>query len=152
MVRTQNLLTNAIAKKQFHHQDEENNSTEFAGKNDDKSSLNTRPSNPQDLEWLAEMERIVLKNLPNLDFTLETLSSFIFLSPRQIRRRLKQLTGLSFSQYLREVRFREARRLLEMNEVKTIKEVSYKIGFRDVKYFSQQFKKQTGKSPSTYLK
>ena len=89
--------------------------------------------------------------LSDFDFTLERLSGEIYLSPRQIRRRLKKITGLSFSQYLREARFREARRLLESKKVKTIKKLAYEIGMKDVKYFSQQFKQHFGKSPSEYL-
>ena len=105
----------------------------------------------EDLEWLADVERKVLTSLKDFEFTLETLGTLLYLSPRQTRRKLKQLTGLSFSQYLKEARFREARRLLELREVKSVKQLTYKIGLRDVKYFSQQFKAHYGKSPSAYL-
>ena len=101
--------------------------------------------------WLSDFEQNVLDSISDFDFNLERLSTMIYLSPRQIRRRLKQLTGLTFSQYLKTARFKEARRLLELGEVKTIKELSYKVGMKDVKYFSQQFKKHFGKSPSMYL-
>ena len=105
----------------------------------------------EDLAWLSEVEKKVLAMLSDFDFTLDRLSTEIYLSPRQIRRRLKKITGLSFSQYLREARFREARHLLETKKVRTIKKLAYEIGMKDVKYFSQQFKQHFGKSPSEYL-
>ena len=106
---------------------------------------------PQNLEWLENLEQKVLASYTDFDFTLERLSEMIFLSPRQTRRRLKELTGLSFSHYLREVRLNEARRMLENKEVSAIKQLAYEVGLRDAKYFSQQFKSRFGKSPSEYL-
>jgi len=48
-------------------------------------------------------------SLTEFEFTLDKLSRLIYLSPRQIRRRLKRLTGKTFSQYLKEARFWFAR-------------------------------------------
>lgn len=105
----------------------------------------------EDLDWLADVEQKVLSSLKDFDFTLETLGTLVYLSPRQTRRRLKQLTGLSFSQYLKEARFKAARQLLEQQAVKSVKQLAYEVGLRDAKYFSQQFKAHFGKSPSAYL-
>lgn len=105
----------------------------------------------EDLKWMAELEEKVLASLSDFNFTLDALGQMIFLSSRQIRRKLKHITGLTFSQYLREMRFKEAQRLLESREVRSVKGLAYKIGMRDAKYFSQQFKQHFGKLPSDYL-
>ena len=157
--RVANLLKNAKQKKHFVDGDntpEKENVIVLADQAiSEKNLLQESPIettiSAEDLEWLSEVEEKVLAMLSDFDFTLDRLSSSIYLSPRQIRRRLKRITGLSFSQYLREARFREARRLLELKKVKTIKKLAYEIGMKDVKYFSQQFKQHFGKSPSEYL-
>lgn len=105
----------------------------------------------EDIAWLQELEKAVSNSISDFDFTLERLSTIMFLSPRQIRRRLKQLTGKKYSEYLREIRMKRARQILVNREVRLIKQVAYEIGMRDVKYFSQQFKAYFGQLPSAYL-
>lgn len=102
-------------------------------------------------EWLALLEAAVLRHLGEHDFNLDTLSDTMALSSRTLQRRLKTLTGLTTTQYLQELRFREARRLLENGGAISVKELAIAIGMRDVKYFSREFKKRFGKSPSAYL-
>lgn len=104
-----------------------------------------------DTQWLAAVDQHISTSLSEFDFTLDRLSRLIYLSPRQIRRRLKRLTGKTFSQLLKEARLKEAHRLLENREVKSIKKLAYQVGLRDVKYFSKQFKLYFGVVPSTYL-
>lgn len=147
LARVENLLKNALAKKQYLIEAAHEQELDLKENSIEKNEV----LSPQNLEWLADLEQKVLESYTDFDFTLERLSEMIFLSPRQIRRRLKELTGLSFSHYLREVRLNEARRMLENNEVSTIKQLAYEVGLRDVKYFSQQFKTRFGKSPSQYL-
>ena len=157
--RVANLLQNAKEKKHYTESLTETEETNIVALADplieEEQKVKKTPTelvvSSEDLEWLSEVEKKVLAMLSDFDFTLERLSGEIYLSPRQIRRRLKKITGLSFSQYLREARFREARRLLESKKVKTIKKLAYEIGMKDVKYFSQQFKQHFGKSPSEYL-
>lgn len=107
--------------------------------------------NEADSVWLAEVEQQVSVSMIEFEFTLERLSQLIFLSPRQIRRRLKRLTGKTFSQYLKEARLKKAYELLINREIRSIKTLAYRVGLRDVKYFSKQFKAYYGESPSTYL-
>jgi AraC-like DNA-binding protein len=116
-----------------------------------EAEVSTTYISQADLEWLANLETIVLKRLSDYDFNLETISDAIFMSSRQLRRKLKLLTGLSFSEYLNEARFHEARRLLVAKKVDSVKRLAAEVGMRDVKYFSQQFKVHFGKSPSEYL-
>jgi len=101
--------------------------------------------------WLTEVAAHVAASLTEFEFTLDKLSRLIYLSPRQIRRRLKRLTGKTFSQYLKEARLQVAYQLLVQQEVKTIKKLAYQVGLRDVKHFSKQFKQYFGDSPSTFL-
>lgn len=121
----------------------------------DKDSSNPNPPLPilsaQDVEWLKELEQVTQDYLQDTTFNVERLTELLFLSRRQLQRRIKQLTGLTPNQYIQEARMLEARQLLENQSKSSIKAVSFSVGIRDVKYFSQQFKKRFGKLPSSYL-
>ena len=116
-----------------------------------KPNLATTENKLEDDLWLADVKQHVMVSLAEYEFTLQRLSQLIYLSPRQIRRRLKQLTGKTFSQYLKEARLQVAYHLLIRREVKTIKKLAYRVGLRDVKHFSKQFKEYYGNSPSSFL-
>lgn len=147
LARVGSLLKNALARRQYAAAPEEPEPDSAAV----QEPTDAAPIGQADLDWLAELESVVLQKLPDCDFNLDALGNAIFMSTRQIRRRLKLLTGLSFSEYLNEARFREARRLLEAKEVDSVKRLASEVGMRDVKYFSQQFKLHFGKGPSEYL-
>ena len=69
----------------------------------------------------------------------------------QLYKKVKQFTGLTPKNYINEVRFRAARELIENNSNLTVKAIAYKVGFKDEKYFSRNFKKRFGKYPSDLL-
>ncbi|MCT2196356.1 AraC family transcriptional regulator [Paenibacillus sp. p3-SID1389] len=60
----------------------------------------------------------------------------------------KARTGLSPKQYLTKVRIEKAKELLA--GPLTIDQIASSVGFNDALYFSRQFKKSTGMSPSEY--
>ncbi|RAP73174.1 helix-turn-helix domain-containing protein [Paenibacillus montanisoli] len=63
----------------------------------------------------------------------------------------KQVAGQPPGEYLRAIRHREARRLLRETDL-SVEEVGERIGCPDIHYFSRQFRKQEGLSPSMYRK
>jgi transcriptional regulator GlxA family with amidase domain len=72
-------------------------------------------------------------------------------SRAKLYRKIKKLTGMTPSAYIREARFRRARKLLEERRHPTVKAVALSVGFKQVKNFSQQYKKRYGRLPSKYL-
>lgn len=60
----------------------------------------------------------------------------------------KARTGLSPKQYLTQVRIEKAKELLAGSL--TVDQIAASVGFNDALYFSRQFKKATGMSPSDY--
>jgi AraC-like DNA-binding protein len=73
------------------------------------------------------------------------------LSRSTFQRLLKRLTGLTPGQYMDEIRFNAARRMLETKEVDSVKAAAYSVGFNQVEHFSRNFHKRFGKYPSAYL-
>lgn len=102
--------------------------------------------------WLAELESLVSAEVQNDLLSVAWIADRMHLSERQFQRRLKQLTGLSPSAYLNEVRLQEARRLLEQGKVHSVKELAWAMSFRNEKYFAQIFRERFGKNPSELLR
>lgn len=66
-----------------------------------------------------------------------------------LQRKMKQLTGVTPLDFLREARIKNACRLLKSSAM-PVSEVAYACGFSDPKYFSRCFKASVGKSPKEY--
>ena len=102
----------------------------------------------EDQAWLEGFEKLVEKRLGDFNLTAEMLADALAMSRASFFRQLKRLTGLTPAQYVDEARFQKARRLLENREVSSVKAAAYTVGFRQVKHFSQNYKKRFGKLPS----
>jgi two-component system response regulator YesN len=89
----------------------------------------------------------------NTHYTQKELSSEILekefnLSRTALFKLMKELTGMSFVEYLTMLRINYSIRLLK--EDKTIGEISNLSGYADQYYFSRVFKKKTGFTPTEY--
>lgn len=73
------------------------------------------------------------------------------ISVSYLSRLFKTEAGMNFSDYLIQVRMEQAKLLLA-SETLSVIEVSARVGYEDSKYFSQLFKKCTGKTPSDFQK
>ncbi|MBP7507132.1 MAG: response regulator [Prolixibacteraceae bacterium] len=99
---------------------------------------------------LVERAReIVLKNLDNSDYNIDDFCSDLRLSRMQLYRKFKAITGLSANSFIRKVRLYKAAELLKSGEL-SVKEVTYDVGFIDLKYFRKCFYDEFGVNPSEY--
>jgi AraC-like DNA-binding protein len=70
-------------------------------------------------------------------------------SESTLRRRFHEATGTSPHGYLLQCRAAEARRLLGETDL-PVKAIATRLGYRDVYFFSRQFRQLTGVPPATY--
>lgn len=61
----------------------------------------------------------------------------------------RAFVGKGFKEYLREVRVREAGRLLRSTDLR-VPEVAVCVGYQDADYFTDQFKRETGRTPGAW--
>lgn len=108
--------------------------------------------NAIDETLLKAMEQYVLKNIGKFNLNLEEISQELGISLRHLHRRSKSLSGLTPNQFITEVRFREAKKMLEEGIYSSVKAVTYSVGFKAEKNFSRNFKKRFGKYPSEFLR
>lgn len=91
----------------------------------------------------------VERNMSNAEYSVEDLCRDVGMSRMQLYRKLKAVTGQSANEFIRTLRMKRAAQLLEQQEL-TISEVTYAVGFSDLQYFRECFKKQFGVTPSEY--
>ncbi|MBQ4386337.1 MAG: helix-turn-helix domain-containing protein [Prevotella sp.] len=100
----------------------------------------------------ALMERIVKcvnENLSNPDFGVESMTKEIGISRAQLHRKMKEMTGLSTSEFVRNLRLEQAARLIREKKI-NITQVAYSVGFNNQAHFSTVFKKHFGMTPTEY--
>ena len=100
-------------------------------------------------KFIEQVESIVLSNLADENFGANNLASLLGLSTSQALRKIKSNTGKSATQYIRELRLKEAAKLIEKTDL-TFAEISYKTGFGSPSYFNRMFLKQYGITPSDF--
>ena len=86
---------------------------------------------------------------PDSDFSLGALAESMSVSEGHISRLFKAETDISINNYLTKYRIRMAMDYLKDVQVK-VYEVAEKVGYQDIAYFSNTFKKLVGKTPSDY--
>lgn len=83
------------------------------------------------------------------EITLSVISEQLYLNPGYISRMLKEQTGKNFTDIVAQVRIEKAVWLLE-NTNMYVYEIAEEVGYQNLKYFYQIFKKVTGKAPNKY--
>lgn len=83
------------------------------------------------------------------DITLQMLADELNISPLYISQLFKKEVGVNLTNYITKYRISIAASLLQSGNYK-IYEVSEMVGYQTVQYFSNSFKKETGKTPSEY--
>lgn len=100
-----------------------------------------------DQAFLSKLETIIERNLKNDQFGVDQLAHEAGMSRSKIHRKLKKLIGKSTTQFIREYRLQKALQLLK-NQVGTISEIAYRVGFNSPTYFSKSFNDYYGFSPT----
>lgn len=104
-----------------------------------------------DQVFVEQMIDSVERNMSNADYSVEDLGRDVGMSKTQLYRKLKALTDQSANEFIRTMRLKRAAQLLEQNQL-TIAEVTYEVGFTDLPYFRECFKKMFGVTPSEYAR
>lgn len=106
---------------------------------------------PDDREFLERASKCVFDNLSDSDYDREAFASDMGTSVSTLYNRLKELTGKSMANYIRDIRIQEACRIAKTERNTRVSDIAYRVGFRDAKYFATAFKRITGKQPKEYF-
>lgn len=118
----------------------------------DEKAISEDNANPKYILWLKEFDVLILNNIASVNFSIEFLSQELKISERQLHRRIKRLTGKTPNKYITEIKLEEAYRLIQEGKVKSVKDLSKRVGYSTTDYFSKLFKDRFKKSPSDLMK
>ncbi len=99
----------------------------------------------------STMERVVqyICSNYNHELRLEQLATIFGYNSAYLGKVFHQYTGENFNNYLDRIRITEAKRLLSLDEYK-VYEVAEMVGYTNINYFHNKFKKYVGMSPLNY--
>lgn len=102
---------------------------------------------------LSSIERIIeyIKNHYMEEITLDDLAKMVYLSPTYLSYLFKKQLGVTFKEYLINIRLKKSKELIETTDL-PIGEISKMVGIEDQNYFSRLFKRKYGVSPMNYKK
>lgn len=98
------------------------------------------------MEVIIKAKDYIGKNYSNSNLTLKSVADYVNISSSHFSTIFAQETGETFIEYLTNIRIRRAMELLKTTNLK-VNEIAFEIGYKEPHYFSQLFKKVTGKSP-----
>jgi len=108
-------------------------------------------ANQSDAKFIRRVIDLVEENMADWDFDLETMARKLAVSRRQLFRKLRAATGYSPNTFIRTLRLKRAAQLLTESQM-TVTEITYAVGFSDLKYFRIIFREYYGVAPGEYLK
>jgi transcriptional regulator GlxA family with amidase domain len=101
-------------------------------------------------QWIAVDEAIAFINYNYASgLKLSDLANKANLSERQFSRLFQRQTGMSFTEYMQSIRMDAACRMLSGSH-SSVSEIAADVGYADLKFFHQVFKKKIGMSPRQY--
>ena len=122
----------------------------FSGVQQQKDKVVETQVKGNDEALMERIMKVVTQHLDDSDFNVEMLTKEVGISRAQLHRKMKEMTGLPVSEFIRNIRLEQAVRLLEEQKI-NVTQVAYTVGFSNLAHFSTVFRKQFGVSPSEYV-
>lgn len=122
----------------------------FSGAQDQEDKVKSVEMKSSDEILMERVMKVVNGHLDNSELNVEMLAEQVGLSRVQLHRRLKELTGIPASEFIRNIRLKQAAILLKDKKM-NISQVAYAVGFTNHTHFSTAFKKFYGVSPTDYI-
>lgn len=103
----------------------------------------------KDQEFLEKLEIEIESHLDESDFYIDSIAETMFMSRSSFYRKIKGITGISPSEFLKNIRLNKAAHMLAEG-THNISEVYVYVGFSSSSYFAKCFKAQFGVLPKDY--
>ena len=99
------------------------------------------------------MERIIKSindHIGDSEFGVDDICYDAGISRAHLHRKMKEMTGIPISEFIRNIRMEQAARLLKEQKL-NITQVAYTVGYSSLPYFSSVFRKHFGLSPREFI-
>ncbi|MFX3632630.1 MAG: helix-turn-helix transcriptional regulator [Candidatus Pristimantibacillus sp.] len=112
--------------------------------------LDERPYSPEIHQHVERMKSYIAIHYQK-KVTKEELGEHIHKSPNYAATLFRRVTGQTISELVHATRMKKAIYLL-VDSTLTVGEIAEFVGYRDVSYFQRIFKRETGKTPTEYMR
>lgn len=101
-------------------------------------------------QFITDILKFIEENFKNGDLNLNTVAEHFGYNSKYFSHMFKKEMGITFSEYLTNIRIQHAVFLIEQN-VTSVKNIALLSGYNDPHYFSNVFKLKTGISPKEFV-
>jgi len=122
---------------------------EFTQKSNEDIEKEEIPTPEQ--EFLKKAVACVHAHLDDAEYDRDAFAADMGASPSTLYNKLRSLTGMNVTTFIRDIRMKEAYRIAKTNPGIRVSDLAYRVGFHDPKYFSTSFKKYFGAQPKEFL-
>lgn len=116
---------------------------------EEKQHIANAPS--PDEKFVNQVMTLVHKHIDDESYDRDALAADMGASASTLYNKLRSITGMHVSAFIRDVRMKEARRMAIENPQLRVSDLAYRVGFHDPRYFATCFKKQFGIQPKEFL-
>ena len=102
-------------------------------------------------KFLTEIKELILREMTNPEFSIDFICDYLHISRMQLHRKMLSYTGESTSNFIRNIRFSEAYKLLTETDM-NVSEVMFAIGLSNLSSFTVTFYKKFNILPSEVKK
>jgi DNA-binding response OmpR family regulator len=110
------------------------------------STPNKQTFESSDQAFLTRLRTLIEANISNEKLDVYMLALALNFSTSSIHKKVKQITGKSTNQFIREYRLERAKQMIE-DQHANISEIAFSLGFNSVSYFSKSYKDYFGQNP-----
>lgn len=125
--------------------------TEFSQLTAEKEKQHIANAPSPDEKFVNQVMALVHKHIDDESYDRDALAADMGASASTLYNKLRSITGMHVSAFIRDVRMKEARRMAIENPQLRVSDLAYRVGFHDPRYFATCFKKQFGIQPKEFL-
>ncbi len=105
-----------------------------------------------DQQLLEQAVSTVSQHMSDPDFNVDQLASLLGIHRTGLNRKLQFITGLTPLLFIRSLRMKRARQIMEDDPVLPVSQVAYQVGINNPKTFARYFQEEFGMKPSTFIR
>lgn len=102
-------------------------------------------------KFVDELRSIIINEMINPEFNIEFVCKKLGTNRMQLHRKMLSILGVTASDYIKQIRFEQAKLLLESTDM-NISETMYEVGLSSLYNFTQTFQKLYDINPSDIIK
>ena len=121
----------------------------YSGAQQQRERVEAPAPKGNDEQLMERLMKVVNAHLDDSNFSVDVLTQEVGISRTQLHRKMKELTGLSTSEFVRNIRLEQAARLLREQKI-NVTQVAYAVGFSNLSHFSTLFHRHFGMSPKEF--